>query len=167
MLVGPLRLSILAGLAAFGAIGATLAVVGVGVPFLLAAALASVAAGLVQALGQRLARPPPAALPAGPTAEDALRTQLDDYRTLTATLRHDLRGVLSPALMMSDRLLTHTDPAVQRAGTAVVRSIERATALLATSKDIMQPMPDGPAEGRDGPSPDRLSQEGPSIPPRP
>ena len=152
MLLGPQRLAILAGFAAFGAIGATLALVGVGVPFLLAAALAAVAAGLVQALGQNLVRPPTVPVPASPTPEEVLRLQLEDYRTLTATLRHDLRGVLSPALMMSDRLLTHADPAVQRAGNAVVRSIERATALLATSKDIMQPLP---SDGADGP-PDPL-----------
>jgi hypothetical protein len=41
--------------------------------------------------------------------------------------------------MMSDRLLKHDDPAVQRAGSAVVKSIDRATALLADSKSLMAP----------------------------
>ena len=45
-------------------------------------------------------------------------------------LRHDIRGALSPALLTADRLLTHTDPAVQRAGDVVVRAVERAAALL-------------------------------------
>ena len=52
----------------------------------------------------------------------------------TAALRHDLRGALSPALMVSDRLIAHADPAVRRAGEAVVRSIERAAALVSATK---------------------------------
>ena len=36
--------------------------------------------------------------------------------TQTATLRHDIRGILSPALLTADRLLNHADPAVKRAG---------------------------------------------------
>ena len=139
--MGRLQLSILGAFAAFGAIGATLALVGVGVPFLPAALAMSVAVGLVQWLAQRLIRRPRAVFAPASSADEAqLHQQLEEYRTHSAVLRHDLRGVLSPALMMSDRLLKHPDPAVQRAGTAVVRSIERATALLATSKDVMQPV---------------------------
>lgn len=144
MLVGPLRLSFLAGVSAFGAIGAVLALVGLGLPFVLAALLAATAAGLVQFAAQRLAPLHPATA-APPRAEEELRMELGAYRAHTAALRHDLRGVLSPALMVSDRLLNHADPAVQRAGTAVVRSIERATALLANSKDSMQPGTPGQA----------------------
>ena len=144
MLVGPLRLSILAAAAAFGAVGAALAMWGAGLPFLLAALVAAALAGLVQYAALRT-RPPtmaPVSTPAPATAEPdpqaAMRAKLDEYRAHTAMLRHDLRGVLSPALMMSDRLLNHADPAVQRAGAAVVRSIERATELLASSREIMQ-----------------------------
>ena len=142
MLVGPLRLSILAAAAAFGAVGAALAMWGAGLPFLLAALVAAALAGLVQYAALRT-RPPapvptPTPAPAEPDPQAAMRAKLDEYRAHTAMLRHDLRGVLSPALMMSDRLLNHADPAVQRAGAAVVRSIERATELLASSREIMQ-----------------------------
>ncbi len=47
-----------------------------------------------------------------------------------SALRHELRGALSPALMVSDRLLRNDDPLIRRAGDAVVRSIDRATALI-------------------------------------
>lgn len=50
-------------------------------------------------------------------------------------LRHDIRGALSPALLTADRLLTHTDPAVQRAGNIMVNAVERAADLL------LDPMP--------------------------
>ena len=88
-----------------------------------------------------------------------MRAQLDAYRAHTAMLRHDLRGVLSPALMMSDRLLNHADPAVQRAGTAVVRSIERATSLLATSREIMAAPASAAPEAADRPAPDAIAAQ--------
>ena len=56
-------------------------------------------------------------------------------------LRHDIRGALSPALLTADRLLTHSDPAVQRAGDIVVRAVERAAALLS------DPAPDATPPG--------------------
>jgi len=51
-----------------------------------------------------------------------------------ATLRHDLHGILSPALLTADRLLNSPDPSVRRAGEVMVRTVERATARLAETK---------------------------------
>ena len=123
---------------AFGAIGVTLALMGLGVPYLLAASLAAIAAGLVQFTALRFQPAPDR------SAETALLQQLEDYRTQSATMRHDLRGILSPALMVSDRLLNHPEPGVQRAGTAVVKSIERATSLLNETKAFLTPSRKGP-----------------------
>lgn len=150
MFVGPIRLSLLAGLMAFGAIGATLALIGIGVQLLVAAAGAAALAGLVQWMALRAqppAEPPERAEAAG------LRNRLQAYRAHTAALRHDLRGVLSPALMMSDRLLNHADPAVQRAGTAVVRSIDRATSLLTGSRELMALEAEAPSDAVPGGEP--------------
>ena len=61
------------------------------------------------------------------TLEHAL-AERDDWQR---RLRHDLRGVLSPALLTADRLLTNEDPKVKRAGTMMVQAVERATALIA------------------------------------
>ena len=149
MLHGPLRLSVLAAAMAFGATGATLALLGLGVPFLAGAVASGVATGLAMygALATQPVAPPPSA-----SAEALeLRAQLIDYRAHVATLRHDLRGVLSPALMMSDRLLNHADPGVQRAGQSVVRSVERATALLSDSKGLMTPPAEAGALGAAAP----------------
>ena len=63
-------------------------------------------------------------------------------------LRHDIRGALSPALLTADRLLTHADPAVQRAGDVVVRAVERAAALLvdpAVAEQAPGTTPPGPS----------------------
>jgi len=69
------------------------------------------------------ASPPAPEPPPGPTAPPLDRDAL-------SSLRHDLRGILSPALLMSDRLIAHPDPAIQRAGNVILRTVERATARL-------------------------------------
>jgi signal transduction histidine kinase len=43
---------------------------------------------------------------------------------------HDLRGILSPALLTAERLQSHADPKVSRAGDVLVRAVERATELV-------------------------------------
>ncbi len=50
-------------------------------------------------------------------------------------LRHDLRGALSPALLMVDRLLSSSDPSIRRAGEMTLRAVERASALLLEGDD--------------------------------
>jgi len=77
-------------------------------------------------------------------AAETLRAQLDqaasasvhlaDLQSQVSVLRHDLRGILSPALLTADRLSTSTDPAIRKAGEIVVRTVERATARLAETK---------------------------------
>lgn len=148
LLQGPGRLAALAAILSFGGTGAALALTGLGLPFLLAAALGSAAVGLVLYPALRQQAPPAPATGPEPDQLSQVQAELQAYRDATAGMRHDLRGVLSPALMMSDRLLKHADPAVQRAGQAVVRSIERATDLLATNRETLHPQaatprPDG------------------------
>ncbi len=60
------------------------------------------------------------------SAELALASRIEQQRRL----RHDIRGVLSPILLTADRLVNHSDPAVQRSGAILVRTVERATVLL-------------------------------------
>ena len=62
------------------------------------------------------------------------QVQLAELRAHLAGLRHDLRGILSPVLLMADRLLNHEEPGVRRAGDVVVRTVERATARLAETR---------------------------------
>ncbi len=142
---------------AFGAIGLTLALAGVGLPYLVAAILAAVAAGAVAyaallALIVRPLDPLGSETPARLVAEiGAQRTRLAALEIMTASLRHDLRGVLSPAMLVSDRLLTHADPKVVRAGETIVRSIGRATERLAATRastpgEIAQPGSITPAQ---------------------
>ena len=131
MFDGPQRLAVLTGILVLAATGLTLALTSLGLPLLLSALVAAGAAGVVQ-YAALLRQPAP-----DRSAEQEMQAKLERYRNATAVLRHDLRGVMSPALMMSDRLVNHDDAAVQRAGQAVVKSIERATALLSQHREAL------------------------------
>ena len=134
----PMTLSVLAAALAFGVASAALALMGVGVPFRAAALGAAACAGVVvHAAAGRLMRPVAADSP--PAQDAAASCRIRELEGQLSALRHDLRGVLSPALMMTDRLLSNDDPRVRRAGEAVVRSVERATELLAASKPVTAP----------------------------
>lgn len=137
--------------AAFGASGAVLALMGLGAPYLLAALGASACAGLVLY----------GATPPGPVAPDqaAVQARIDALEARASDLRHDLRGALSPALMVSDRLVANSDPVVRKAGETVIRSIEKASALLAASRGAAQP--DAPPG--DMAPPERMARELPQT----
>jgi len=51
-------------------------------------------------------------------------------------LGHDLRGLLSPAMMVAERLQNNPDPAIQKSGTLILESLDRAVAAIskATAK---------------------------------
>jgi signal transduction histidine kinase len=68
-----------------------------------------------------------------------LHKRVDELEQLVATLRHDVNGALTPALLMADQLRTHADPAAQRAGERIGQAIVRVTKLLRDSRDIVPP----------------------------
>ena len=61
--------------------------------------------------------------------------------TAVAKINHDLRGILSPAMLTAERLQMHADPAVQRAGDVLVRGVERATELVRRTLDFARETP--------------------------
>ena len=62
------------------------------------------------------------------------QTRLADLRSHLSGLRHDIRGILSPALLVSDKLLAHAEPGVRRAGEVMVRTVERTTTRLGETR---------------------------------
>ncbi len=60
--------------------------------------------------------------------------RLAELEATTSTLRHDLRGMLAPALIVIDRLLEHADPKVVKAGETVVQAIKRAEERLVATR---------------------------------
>ncbi len=92
-----------------------------GAPGSFAMLVASLLSGLAATLASQPVTPsPPASVEPALPAESLRR------------LRHDLRGILSPALMTADRLLMTTqDPVAKRAAETMVETIERAEKRLA------------------------------------
>ena len=56
--------------------------------------------------------------------------RVQELTQATSQLRHDLRGILSPAMLMADRLAMSDDPVSRRAGESMISTIERADARL-------------------------------------
>ena len=52
----------------------------------------------------------------------------------TSSLRHDVRGMLSPALLVADRLLAHPDPKIVRVGETVIKAVTRAIERLTETR---------------------------------
>ena len=66
---------------------------------------------------------------------DAWRLRrLAELGVAQAKINHDLRNIMTSALMVADRLEESADPKVSRAGRMLVASIERATALITTTQ---------------------------------
>ena len=63
------------------------------------------------------------------------RRHLAALGTAMAKIQHDLRGILSSALLVSDRLENSADPEVQRVTPTLVSSIERAVKLSSQTLD--------------------------------
>jgi len=64
--------------------------------------------------------------------------RLAELEATTSSLRHDLFGLLAPALLVADRLLAHTDSKVVKAGETVVKAIKRAEERLGATRPPAQ-----------------------------
>jgi hypothetical protein len=71
---------------------------------------------------------------AGTAEAEMVAERLQNLEARTSSLRHDLRGILSPALLTAERLLGHEDPVIRRAGEMMVKTVERATERLAETR---------------------------------
>ncbi len=118
-----LRSTLPAGLALL----ASLAVLPGAVPQLLrvlAPAAAALAAGLAFRRGET------EGLEARAVAAEAANARLVKA---AGQMRHDLRGILSPALLTADRLSMSQDPVARRAGETMVATVDRAEERLRRS----------------------------------
>ncbi|GBQ29960.1 hypothetical protein HLH34_07000 [Gluconacetobacter azotocaptans] len=56
----------------------------------------------------------------------------------TARVLHDVRGLLSPAVLQADKLTTHSDPQVRDAAEGILNAVEQAVQRL---KDLSPRQP--------------------------
>jgi signal transduction histidine kinase len=61
--------------------------------------------------------------------------------TVVAKVSHDLRGILTPALLVAERLQFNPDPKVQRAGETLALAVDRATDLVRRTLDYAREGP--------------------------
>lgn len=61
--------------------------------------------------------------------------------TVVAKVSHDLRGILTPALLSAERLQLNADPRVQRAGEVLAQAVDRAADLVRRTLDYAREGP--------------------------
>lgn len=74
---------------------------------------------------------------AKPSLSPDIQSKLDRLIELEATLstaRHDIRGMLTPMLLVADRLAMHTDEKVVKCANTLISSIKRIDARLVATK---------------------------------
>ncbi len=78
---------------------------------------------------------------------DATQSRVEELERLVSELRHDLRGAISPAALIADRLRQSNDPAVQRSGKTIASVVERVMGILEATCQAVPPQ----GIGRAGP----------------
>jgi hypothetical protein len=84
---------------------------------------------------------------------DAAQSRVEELERLVSELRHDLRGAISPAALIADRLRQSNDPALQRSGKTIGIVVERVLAILDATTQIVParaPSRSGPVVGAGG-----------------
>lgn len=76
--------------------------------------------------------------------EDAVQSRVEELERLVSKLRHDLRGAMSPAALIADRLRQHSEPAVQRSGKTIGLVVERVLSILDATCQTVPPR--GPSQ---------------------
>ncbi len=80
--------------------------------------------GLAAGWGIAVLRRGPAPEPPAPPED----TRAADLAGVLSRTTHDIRGALSPAMLMTERLESHADPAVRDIAEAISRAMDQATA---------------------------------------
>ena len=71
--------------------------------------------------------------------EQSSQDQLEQLKKLISSLRHDIRGMITPALLIADRLTLNGDPAIQRSGTTITGIVERIVSTLNATYEVVPP----------------------------
>ena len=70
---------------------------------------------------------------------EAAADRIERLEELVSHLRHDIRGAISSTSLIADALAAHGDPSVQRAGKRIATTVERVTALLNATLELVPP----------------------------
>jgi hypothetical protein len=71
--------------------------------------------------------------------EQSPQERIAQLERLVSSLRHDLRGIVTPAALVAEGLRTNADPAVQRLALRIADMIERVVARLNATHELVPP----------------------------
>lgn len=74
--------------------------------------------------------------------------RVSELALAVSALRHDLRGLLSPAMLMADMLVGHADPMVAQAASRIMVSLDRTIERLNQTYDVVPSRDATAASGR-------------------
>jgi hypothetical protein len=72
--------------------------------------------------------------------ENVRHDRVKELEKLVSSLRHELRGVITPAVLIADRLLLNNDPAVLHSGTILTKMVERILEILDGTYEVVPPL---------------------------
>jgi hypothetical protein len=65
--------------------------------------------------------------------------RVEQLERLVSSLRHDLRGVITPGALIADHLQRHSEPGVQRSAKRITDMIDRILVRLDQTCDLVPP----------------------------
>jgi hypothetical protein len=69
--------------------------------------------------------------------EQSPQERIAQLERLVSSLRHDLRGIITPAALVAEGLRTNSDPRVQRLALRIVDMVERVVARLNATQQLV------------------------------
>jgi signal transduction histidine kinase len=83
--------------------------------------------------------------------EESAEARIEALERLVSSLRHDLRGAITPAALIADRLRQNSDPAIQRSAARIAQVVERVMSRLTATYELVPPRDGtGPVIGTGG-----------------
>ncbi len=71
--------------------------------------------------------------------EQSPQERIDQLEQLVASLRHDMRGIVTPAALVAEGLRANADPAIQRSASRIAEVIERIVSRLNATHQLVPP----------------------------
>jgi hypothetical protein len=65
--------------------------------------------------------------------------RVERLETEISGMRHDVRGALSPAMIMADMIRSHSEPRVAKAAQTITAALDRAVKRLKDTQDLVPP----------------------------
>jgi hypothetical protein len=69
--------------------------------------------------------------------EQSAQDRIDQLERLVSALRHDLRGIVTPAALIADGLVRNPDPVIQQSAARISLTVERIIRRLNATYELV------------------------------